>query len=658
MRYRQVHLDFHTSEAIPNIGSRFRKKQFQMMLERGHVDSITVFSKCHHGWSYHPTLANTIHPNLAFDLLGAQIQAAHEMDVRTPVYVSAGFDEKQARERPDWLVRDVRGRTTWVDSFLKPGFHKFCMNTPYLDVVVAQIEEVVLSFDADGIFLDIVGVQPCLCGYCIASLLADSKDPTEPGDVLELAERTYASYARRANEAVHRHKPGLSIFHNAGHITRGRRDLASFNSHLELESLPTGGWGYDHFPLSARYVGNLGMDYLGMTGKFHTFWGEFGGYKHPNALRYEAALNLANGARMSVGDQLHPEGEMDEATYSLIGTAYAELEKKQPWCEDARNVADVALLSVEAAGTPSTDVNEDHRFNRTDAGAVRMLLEGKFLFDVIDLAEDLSGYKVLILPDSISVDRTLEGRLGRFFAGGGRILASGKSGLNPAGDAFAIDLGVHYDSENPFNPTYFRPHWPLANMGEASFVFYSPGQKVTLAGGTVLGDREDPYFNREFDHFCSHMHAPSTLANAGPGMVESSNGIYIAWNVFDDYATKGSLALRESVVFALNRLLGEQKSVETNLAAQGIVTLTVQAAHNRYIAHLLYASPVKRGDCIEVIEDLLPLHDTEVTLRLPAAVKKTELVPQNEQIPFTQSGTSVTFTVPRFTCHQMISIDF
>ncbi len=63
------------------------------------------------------------------------------------------------------------------------------------------------------------------------------------------------------------------------------------------------------------------MEFLGMTGKFHTTWGEFGGYKHPNALRYEAGLSIANGAKCSIGDQLHPEGLMDKATYELIGAA-------------------------------------------------------------------------------------------------------------------------------------------------------------------------------------------------------------------------------------------------------------------------------------------------------------------------------------------------
>ena len=64
--YRQVHLDFHTSEAIEGIGKRFSKENFIAALKEGHVNSITVFSKCHHGWAYHPTTVNQQHPNMDF----------------------------------------------------------------------------------------------------------------------------------------------------------------------------------------------------------------------------------------------------------------------------------------------------------------------------------------------------------------------------------------------------------------------------------------------------------------------------------------------------------------------------------------------------------------------------------------------------------------
>jgi hypothetical protein len=76
--------------------------------------------------------------------------------------------------------------------------------------------------------------------------------------------------------------------------------------------------------MSAKYTCNLPFDFLGMTGKFHTTWGEFGGYNHPNSLRYECAAMLAYGAKCSVGDQLHPNGTLAPSTYEIIGEAYRE----------------------------------------------------------------------------------------------------------------------------------------------------------------------------------------------------------------------------------------------------------------------------------------------------------------------------------------------
>ncbi|AIQ67665.1 alpha-amylase family protein [Paenibacillus graminis] len=656
MRFRQVHLDYHTSEAITPIGARFDKKQFQEMLKLGNVDSVTVFSKCHHGWAYHPSEANEIHPGLSFDLLGAQIEAAHEINVKTPVYLSAGLDEKLARRHPEWLIRDENDQTNWVKGFLEPGYHQFCMNTPYLDILIAQTREVVSRYDLDGLFFDIVGVRKCYCHSCIESVRREGGDPRDEQAMRRLWERTYANYTARLKEAAEAIKPGLPIFHNGGHIARGRRDLAGMNSHLELESLPTGGWGYDHFPLSARYAQTLGVQFLGMTGKFHTSWGEFGGYKHPNALRYETALSIANGAGCSIGDQLHPDGHMDEATYALIGEAYREVESKEAWCTRTTNVADVALLSLEATGV-HPQAKTGGRKPPSDAGAARILLEGKFLFDVIDKEHDFTAYKVLILPDYVAVDDGLRGKLEAFLQQGGKILATGWSGLDPEGTQFAVDLGVRHVEVNSYRPDYFRPSFKPGRLQEASFIFYGQGQKVELAGGIELGRREDPYFNRDVFTFCSHQHTPSSYTNGGPGMVENSNGIYIAWNVFEDYASKGSLIVKETVLLALNRLLPD-KSLQTNLPAQGIVTLQEQKVEKRLVNHLLYASPVRRGENIEVIEDIIPLYDVQVSVRTEGRVQNVYLAPQMTPLNFSREEQIVHYTVPVLECHQMVVLDY
>lgn len=651
MNFRQVHLDFHTSEQIGGVGSRFDKRQFQEALQVGHVNSITVFSKCHHGWAYHPTKANVMHPTLKFDLLGAQIEAAHEIGVKTPVYLSVGFDEKIAKSHSQWLRRR---EPDYVLDFSVPKYHEFCLNTPYLDILLEQVREVCENYDADGIFLDIVGVKPCYCDTCVAQLRREGKNPEDPAAVLELAEKTYANFTTRVRQTIDSVKPGLPVFYNAGHIPRGRRDLAFMNSHLELESLPTGGWGYDHFPLSSRYVQQLGMEYLGMTGKFHGGWGEFGGFKHPNALRYEVSLAAANGAKSSVGDQMHPCGEMDMATYQLIGQAYGELETKEPWLENVKPVADVALLSLE--GYRNAYVPGVPRDKIVDAGASRILLEGKYLFDVADVESDLTPYRVVILPDGIRISEELKKKLDAYLAAGGKLLATGKSGLYAREDAFAFDFGAVYAGESARMPCYLAPGFAMEGLYPAAYVLYSQAEDVTLNGGTVLAHQHKPYFNRTAEHFCSHRHTPNETEPAGAGMVEGPAGIYIGWQVFTEYAENGALIAKRAVQYALDRLLGDKKSLVTDLGAQGVVTLMEQ--EGRYVNHLLYVSPVKRGKGVEVVEDILPVCGVNVRLRLPKKIQRVYLAPQMKIIPFRQEEDTVSFTVERLECHQMVVLEY
>lgn len=657
MRTRQIHLDFHTSEKIPGIGSKFSKKQFQDMLKLGYVDSITVFAKCHHGWSYHPTNVGRIHPHLEFDLLKEMIDAAHEIDVKTPVYISAGLDEQLAVRKPEWLLRNRDESTRWVKDFYAPGYHEFCMNTGYLDYLIEQAREVVKNYDADGIFLDIVGVRKCYCRKCINELIAQGKDINDESVIEKKGEATFKNYAVSINKAIREIKPDMKIFHNSGHIRRGRRDLAGLNTHLELESLPTGGWGYDHFPLSARYAQTLGMDYLGMTGKFHTTWGEFGGYKHPNALRYETSLSIANSAACSIGDQLHPEGLMDEATYSLIGKAYKEIKEKEKWCRNTLNIADVGLLSVEAAGVNDA-LAKTSKTGTSDAGAVRMLLEGKILFDVIDLEADFDLYKLIILPDKIRIGSELKKDLDDYISKGGKILATGESGLSVNDEeGFVMDLGILDKGANRFRPDYIRPGFKLNNLDEAAFICYSKGRRIENIDADELAKREDPYFNREASNFCSHQHTPNSLKYGGPGMVRKGNLIYIAWDVFEDYAVKGSLFLKEVVLYAVDLLLGEDKTLVTSLPAQGVTTLLRSNDTGNLVNHLLYAAPVRRGENIEVIEDIIPLYDIEVELKLDFVPKRAYLAPEMKELNFTFDKNIIKYTVPQVECHQMIVIE-
>jgi len=654
MRSRQVHLDFHTSEQIAKIGEAFDAKQFQEMLKLGHVNSITVFSKCHHGLSYHPTRVGQMHPHLKFDLLAAQIKAAHAIDVKTPVYLSAGVDEWVYWRHPEWARRTEDGGVPWAGSMLTPGFHECCFNTHYLDYLLKQIEEALKNYQMDGLFLDIVSPRVCYCTTCTRTLLEKGKDPTSLKERTTLGREVYFNYTKSVRKLVDRLRRGLPIFHNGGHIPRGDRALAHENTHLELESLPTGGWGYDHFPLSAGYARTLKLPFLGMTGKFHESWGEFGGFKHPNALRYEARAALAFGANVSVGDQLHPSGRMEQATYRLIGQAYAEIEAREAWAANAVGLADVALLSAEACGESSGGDGQAPKNSLTDDGAARVLLEGKLCFDVVDAEAELSGYKVLVLPDAVRLSPALLKKVKAFVSKGGQVLATGVSGMLVGKDEPGLDFGYRDAGVCEFDPDYIRPKFGLDAWDNTSFLVYGQGRRWTkTATGKVLATRDEPYFNRTLAHFCSHRHAPPSGKNGGPVMVRGAAGIACTHPLFSIYASRGQQAVRDMLLHCLAELLPDPL-VSAELPAAGRVSVCRQAKERRDVVHLLFAQPSKRGQGVEVIEDVVPLFNVGVSLKRKSKPSRVVLQPEGRELAFEYLRGRVDIVVPEVELHQMV----
>jgi hypothetical protein len=664
LRFRQVHLDFHTNGTIAGIGQKFSKKKFQEALKLGRIDSITLFAKCHHGYSYHPTKVGTQHPHLKFDLLSAQIEACREIGVRCPIYISAGVDELTAMAHPEWIVKNRDGTT--YDPLQVVWFKKLRLNSAYLDYLCAQIEEVVQRWpDNDGIFLDIISPWDDYSEHSLRDMLALGLDPAKPDDVRTYTQRTLQNYLERANAAVRSVRKDTPVFHNGGHVPVGATKFNFFNSHFELESLPTGGWGYDHFAFSARYAATQPRDFLGMSGKFHTTWGEFGGFKRPAALRYECAAMLAYGAKCSIGDQLHPNGEMNLDTYKLIGAAYAEVEAREPWADNVRPVARIGLVSAESN---QQIARGQETVSRADEGAARMLLETHLPFLVLDENAKWDAFDLIVLPDSLVLTPATIAKAKKFLAAGGKLLAAGSALLNADKTAFALDPGAKLLGRSASDPDYLvatdlTPDVPV----RSSIVIHGGAYEVKPAATTrVLVERRVPYFNRTWEHFCSHQHAPDSPATVSPAATLTENIAWFAHDIFTRYRNYGQPLYRDFVLAAINHLLDGKLPAVTSLPTDGRLNLLDQSAEKRYVAHLLYAPKSVRGAAVsegvnksmEVIEDLIPLHNTRVELRVPRRIKTARLVPTGDPLPFTQTDGVVTFTVPEFTAHAMIQLSY
>lgn len=643
LRFRQIHLDFHTSEHIPDVGQEFDPERFVATLKQAHVNSVTCFSRCHHGYIYHDTKFPFRHPALKTNLLAEQIRACHAADIRVPIYITVGWDHLQAKLHPEWCERDEKGTMVGRGPLGEYGWTNLCFASEYVDFVIDQTEEVfdIFGDEADGIFYDIIFQRGVHSEAALRRFRREGWDPRDTAKQAEMRELLVTECIDRLYAAVRGKSKTAGVFFNSGHVGPAFRKRLHAFSHLEVESLPTGGWGYMHFPTTARYTRTLGKDFLGMTGKFSETWGHFQSYKNEKALEFECFQMLALGGKCSVGDQLHPRGTLDAATYDLIGAVYREIEAVEPWCKGARAVTEIAVVNAEEFDTTS------ERMDPRNLGALRILTEGRHQFDFVDSAADLGDYKVLILPDVIQPEGEFLAKINDFVAKGGAVIASGTAGLTLS------DFPVVANGPLTHSPDFLRITADLGLRTDTDYIMYERGQSVTAdPESEVLATITEPYFSRTWDHFVSHAHTPAATVTNQPGLVQRERVIYFAHPVFTTYAKHSMSFHRDLVLAALRRLLPEPL-VEIPGPTSLQATLTKQ--ESRIILHLLHYIPERRGLHFDIVEDAMPVAASEAIVRVPGTTAY--VVPTHEAIPVTRRDDGLHLSLPAFTGRLMVAIE-
>ncbi|MFZ2657473.1 MAG: alpha-amylase family protein [Victivallales bacterium] len=661
LRSLQVHLDFHTSELMPDVGGLFDEKQFQRALKLGHVNSITVFAKCHHSWSYYPTKVGMPHPTLRTDLLGRQIRACHEIGVRCPIYITVGWSANDAEMHPEWCARKKDGSIATInfDLSAKPETAKpivswkyLCPGGGYRDLILAQTREICGAYPADGFFYDICfNPAVCYCDRCRAGMASAGVDMENEDAVRNHTRNKWVELMRICSEIIKSSHPEASIFFNGGANMETPQEVLDNQTHFEMEDLPTTWGGYDKFPLRARNLRRHGKPYLAMSGKFHTMWGEFGGFKHPDAIRYEAAAMVAYGASCSFGDQMHPCGRMDLDTYRNIGAGYSYVRKIESYGIGALPLTNLALIPGTGPGLTADAMAHAE-------GVASMLLETQHDFDVVEPGDDLSKFQTVILPGSRFLSAEFAARLNRYVRHGGSLLVLGESALEAGKDSLLFDVGGEYLGPAMYKEDYLAVG-PLLGKGLVSspFLNYTAAIRVRPTDGRVLAAIHEPYFDRTYGHYCSHQNTPNRLEPAEhAGALGKGRIIFLPHPLGKMYHEHGARVHRDLFINALDRL-HTKPFLHTCLPSSGRATMISQPRQRRHVVHLLYAPPLKRGRCL-VIEDIPVLRDVPVSIRVPEKIKRAFLPLTREELSFKMRKGVLEAVVPEMRMHQMLALEW
>src|ERR1019366_6353953 len=204
------------------------------------------------------------HPSLKRDLLGEMLTALRPAGIAANYYYCLTWDALAAKRHPEWRILDRDGKPV-IFGGENSGvqWQQVCLNSPYLDQVVRENEELLTHYRGDGCWFDIAWTPPggCFCQWCREERERLGLSAL-PADIKRHNKMVALRMERRLTELVHSHWPEALVFYNSRTVLGIRDELANY-SHIEIESLPTGAWGYTHLQQRVREMRTLGKQLVG-----------------------------------------------------------------------------------------------------------------------------------------------------------------------------------------------------------------------------------------------------------------------------------------------------------------------------------------------------------------------------------------------------------
>lgn len=633
---RAIHLDFHTMPGIYNFGENWDAKAFASMLKEARVEYVNAFAKCNLGFAYYPTQIGVPYPNMQGDMFGDLLRECHKRNIGVSAYINVGMDHEQARLHRDWCILNKDGQAIYGDRTAN-FFRDMCYKGGYRDYILGITREVMENYDADGLFCDCMGLQVCYGNECLEEIKRNGLDPLEDRNVINHSKEVLIDISREIKRIVGNER----YLYLNGIPYWAVKDL---DTHIEIECLPSG-WSYDFFGPQVAYARNIQKTVVYMTGRFQISWGDFGGFKGKASLENDIWDALSNGVDVSIGDHMHPAENLEPEIYKVVGEIYDDVEKLEPWTEGANYIADIGIL------TGSDGYLED-----IYKGAARMLGELKYSFDIVNEWMDLSRYKVLILPDEMTVTPALKQKLEEHLREGKGILSSGEGGLDTGKNGFVLEQWkLRYEGTDTSNSSYFRMKKGIdGKAADMKWAMYCHGILMKAAeGAEVIAGYIKPYFNRHWDGFHGYFYTPPEKETEYAAAVTAEHVCHICFKIFKAYYTSAMHSHKALVRYCLEKLLPEPLVKCKGVPSTARVTLT--GKNHTLLLHVKTTYPEVRG-CMDIIEEH-PVMPAGAVVGIRGQFSRVYTAPDMKQLKFEAAGNYTNVVLPQVNGYIMVVLE-
>ncbi|MBR2365207.1 MAG: alpha-L-fucosidase, partial [Lentisphaeria bacterium] len=628
---------------------RFDAELFAENLVRCKVNFITWCARCNQGNAYYNTKFGYKHPALKRDLLKEVIDSCHKRGIAVSAYFNGGLSDEEFIHHPEWCRTAPEGHH-YMPNRVSVENRAACYSSPaYREHLFNMAREVLVDYKADGIFLDCMGFYyTCVCPHCVEEMRKKGLDWQNPDHHFIHTKEAIISFGRELHKVVKECNKDARFFMNGALM----EPMIGYNTQMECECLPTTKeLGYDYLPVQAHFLRTIagGNEVLNMTGRFYN-WGDFGGLRKEEGLEYDLLYGMANGMVPEVGGHFHPRGDMDQPVFDLLEKVYGTLQTYEEWTEGAVNTPEVGIVANDGV-----ELRDSHIMK----SAVRMLTELKYQCDAITPSSaGWEKYKVLIFADRVIFTEEILAKVRAHLAKGGKIIATGKSGIAPDGKSFPLEgWPLAEPGEGKYDPLYFHPEGRFAQgLQDMPLSLYAKGISAAPAPGAAMEMRcVKAFFNKGFDGIRTSWYCPPEGKTSTPFIAVKGNIVCITGNFFEGYYNRCPYQLKLLMGNIMNDLLPDPVFKHENLPS--FARVFVQKKDGNNLVHLLAYTPELRGAAI-ALEEKSYLVDSRISLYTgEGKVKKVRSCPDGEEFAFSVENGYCSVTIPLIHGYKLLSFE-
>jgi hypothetical protein len=372
------------------------------------------------------------------DLVKECIEACRKYGLKFVGYVSPLQFEMWWRKKSKWQQRKVNGRR--VTKSCWPWKTWGCWNTGFGEFICSELKNITEKYRPDGFYIDglIIDEEGCYCEACRKKFKEETgyDIPEKPDwgnyiwyEYIRWRYRQVEYFARIISDAVHSIDPKIELIFNCPHAWCG--------------------WysGQSHLP--AKYLDRVGTEtYISVSAIKYSqkFWSLI---THTSYKVYVTRM-LQNGKKSHSYTYITPDVPWAEAITeintilasggipciqgcpSYLKKIMEEIKRTEPYLIDTEQERFIGLVYSDITRDSYYKENCDKFFSQIH-GFFRFCVEKHLPFQLIGDGQiedgDLSGFKLLILPNVTSLNDNGWENIRRYVKEGGKILATYKTGL-------------------------------------------------------------------------------------------------------------------------------------------------------------------------------------------------------------------------------------